>query len=215
MIGVTSYGGYIPRLRMKRMTIFDSVGWLAPAILAIAQGERSVAYWDEDALSMAVEAARDCLIGADRKAIDGVYLCSTTLPYADRLNAGIVATALNLSSAISSADFTSSMRAGTTGMISALDALKAGRRHSILVAAGDKRDTRGGYFYESWFGDGAASVLIGDENVVAEYLGCFTVTYDLADHYRGAGKKYDYMWRSVGCATRGTRSSYRKPSVDC
>ena len=194
MIGVTSYGGYIPRLRMKRMTIFDSVGWLAPAILAIAQGERSVAYWDEDALSMAVEAARDCLIGADRKAIDGVYLCSTTLPYADRLNAGIVATALNLSSAISSADFTSSMRAGTTGMISALDALKAGRRHSILVAAGDKRDTRGGYFYESWFGDGAASVLIGDENVVAEYLGCFTVTYDLADHYRGAGKKYDYMW---------------------
>lgn len=74
MIGVTSFGGYIPRLRLKRMAIFDSVGWLAPAILAVAQGERSVCNWDEDALSMAVEASRDCLNGVDRKTIDGVVL---------------------------------------------------------------------------------------------------------------------------------------------
>jgi len=187
------------------MTIFEQVGWLAPAIMAIAQGERSVCNWDEDALSMAVEAARDCLIGVDRKKVDAVHLCSTTLPYADRQNAGILATALNLGSGTSTADFASSLRSGTTGIIAALDAIAAGRRHSVLVAASDKRQTRGGYFYESWFGDGAASLLLGDENVIAEFLGAHTVTYDLVDHYRGADKKYDYLWeerwvRDVGYA---------------
>ncbi len=194
MIGVTSFGGYIPQLRLKRMTIFESVGWLAPAIMAVAQGERAVCNWDEDSLSMAVEAGRDCLIGVDRSKVDGMYLCSTTLPYADRLNAGVVSTALHLSAKLAGADFTSSVRSGTTGMIAALDAVKAGRRHGVLVTASDKREAKGGYFYESWFGDGAASVLMGDENVVAEFLGSYTVTYDLVDHYRGADKKYDYLW---------------------
>ncbi len=194
MIGVTSFGGYIPRLRLERMAIFESVGWLAPAIMAVAQGERSVCNWDEDALSMAVESSRDCLRGIDRQNVDGVVLCSTTLPYADRQNAGIVATALNLAPSASTMDVTSSVRSGTTGMIAALDAVKAGRRHAMLVTASDKRETLGGYFYESWFGDGAASVLIGDKGVVAEFLGAHSVSYDLVDHYRGADKKYDYLW---------------------
>ncbi len=29
MIGITSYGGYIPRLRLNRMSIFQSMGWFA------------------------------------------------------------------------------------------------------------------------------------------------------------------------------------------
>ena len=30
MIGITSYGGYIPRLRLDRMSIVQSMGWFAP-----------------------------------------------------------------------------------------------------------------------------------------------------------------------------------------
>jgi 3-hydroxy-3-methylglutaryl CoA synthase len=176
------------------MTIYKSVGWFTPAILAVAQGERSVCNWDEDSLSMAVEASRDCLVGVDRDDVDAVYLCSTTLPYADRQNAGIVATALNLSPEISTADVTASQRAGTTGMIAALDAVAANTKKNVLVAATDKRLTKGAYFYEMWFGDGAASVLMGSENVVAEFLGSYSVTYDMADHYRGARKEVDYKW---------------------
>ena len=44
------------------------------------------------------------------------------------------------------------------------------------------------------FGDGAASVLLGSEDVIAEFLGSYSVTYDLVDHYRGAGKRHDYLW---------------------
>ena len=96
MIGIVSYGGYIPRLRLDRMSIYQQIGWLAPAVIMVAQGERSMCNWDEDSLTMAVAATRDCLLGTNKQEVDALYLASTTLPFADRLNAGIVATALNL-----------------------------------------------------------------------------------------------------------------------
>jgi 3-hydroxy-3-methylglutaryl CoA synthase len=194
MIGITSYGGYIPRLRLDRMSIFQSMCWFAPAIVMVAQGERSFCNWDEDSLTMAVAAAQDCLAGKDKQAVDGVYLCSTTLPFADRLNAGILKTTLNLKDNLNAADFTSSLRAGTTALVEALSAVRSGDKHQVLVTATDKRLTKMAYFYEMWFGDGAASLLVGDTDVVVEYLGSYTVTRDFADHYRGADTKYDYMW---------------------
>ena len=194
MIGITSFGAYIPRLRMNRMSIFQAMGWFAPAIIMVAQGERSMCNHDEDSLTMAVAAARDCLVGKDKQSIDAGYLCSTTLPFADRLNAGILATALNLRDDIVTADFTSSLKAGTTGLIAALDGVKAGNRKNILVTATDKRETRPAYFYEMWFGDGAASLLVGDEDVLAEFIGSYSVSYDFVDHYRAADRHFDYMW---------------------
>ena len=194
MIGITSYGAYIPRLRLNRMSIFQAMGWFAPAIIMVAQGERSMCNHDEDSLTMAVAAARDCLIGKDRDAVDAAYLCSTTLPFADRQNAGILATALNLRDDIATADFTSALKAGTTWLLAALDGVKAGSRGSVLVTATDKRETRPAYFYEMWFGDGAASLLVGDRDVIAEFVGSHSVSYDFVDHYRAAGRRFDYMW---------------------
>ncbi len=194
MIGITSYGAYIPRLRLNRMSIFQSMGWFAPAIIMVAQGERSMCYWDEDPITMAVAASRDCLKGMDKTDIKGLFLASTTLPFADRQNAGIVSTALNLKNDIVTSDFTSSQKAGTNALLAALESVKGGDRNKILVTAADKRETKPAYFYEMWFGDGAASVMIGDTDVIAEYKGSYSVSYDFVDHYRGAFKKYDYTW---------------------
>ena len=194
MIGITSYGAYIPRLRLDRMAIFQSMGWFAPAIIMVAQGERSMCNWDEDAITMAVAASRDCLKGKNKQALDGLYLASTTLPFADRQNAGIVSTALNLRSDILTSDFTSAQKAGTNALLAALESVKGGDRRNILVTAADKRETKPAYFYEMWFGDGAASLMIGDTDVIAEYKGSHSVSYDFVDHYRGALNKYDYNW---------------------
>jgi len=192
--GITAYGAYIPRLRLNRLAIYQAMGWFAPALIMVAQGERSMCNFDEDSLTMAVAAARDCLTGMDKRAVDAAYLCSTTLPFADRQNAGIMTTALNLRDDILTADITSSQRAGTTGLIAALDAVRAGSRKQVLLTATDKRLTKPAYFYEMWFGDGAASLLLGDEDVIAEFLGSYSVTHDFVDHYRGADRHYDYMW---------------------
>jgi 3-hydroxy-3-methylglutaryl CoA synthase len=203
MVGITSYGAYLPRLRLDRMAIFQAMGWFAPAVVMVAQGERSMCNWDEDSLTMAVAAARDGLTGMDKSRIDGLYLASTTLPFADRQNAGIAATALNLRSDILTADFTASQKAGTSALIAALDAVRAGDRQHILVAAADRRETRAACFYEMWFGDGAAAVCVGDEHVIAEFLGSHSVAYDFVDHYRGMGKSYDYMWEERWARDQG------------
>jgi len=194
MIGITSYGAYIPRLRLDRMAIFQAMGWFAPAIMMVAQGERSMCNWDEDTITMAVGASRDCLRGQDKDKLNALYLASTTLPFGDRQNAGIVSAALNLRDDMITADYTSSQKAATTALITAFESIKSGERNNILVTASDSRQTRTAYFYEMWFGDGAAALTVGDTNVIAEYKGSYSMSCDFVDHYRGAGKKYDYVW---------------------
>jgi len=194
MIGITAYGGYIPRLRLQRMAVFQAMGWFAPAIMMVAQGERSMCNWDEDTLTMAVAAARDCLVGMDKSKVDALYMCSTTPPFADRQNSGVISTALNLGDNVITADFTASQKVATTAMVTALDALKGGEKKSVLLAAADMRMTKSAYFHEMWYGDGAASLLLGTENVIAECLGSYSVSYDFVDHYRGSMNKYDYNW---------------------
>jgi 3-hydroxy-3-methylglutaryl CoA synthase/NAD(P)-dependent dehydrogenase (short-subunit alcohol dehydrogenase family) len=194
MIGITSYGAYIPRLRLNRMAIVQAMGWFAPAIMTVAQGERSMCNWDEDSLTMAVSAARDCLQGRDKQTLDTVYLASTTLPFADRQNAGILASALNLKDQLACADFTASQKTATTALITALEQVAGGARHDVLVTATDRRETKTAYFYEMWFGDGAAALAVGDTDVIAEFKGSYSLSRDFVDHYRGARNKYDYVW---------------------
>jgi 3-hydroxy-3-methylglutaryl CoA synthase len=78
--------------------------------------------------------------------------------------------------------------------MTALEAVKSGERHNILVAASDSRQTRTAYFYEMWFGDGAAAFTVGDRDVIAEYLGGVSIAADFVDHYRGADRRFDYVW---------------------
>lgn len=194
MTGITSYGAYIPRLRLERMAIFQAMGWFAPALMMVAQGERSMCNWDEDAITMAVAAARDCLRGRNKQELDGLYLASTTMPFADRQNAGIVSAALNLKDNLIAADFAASQKASTTALITALESILSGQRHHLMVAASDRRETRAADFYEMWFGDGAAALMVGDGDVIAEYKGSYSVSHEFVDHYRAADKKYDYVW---------------------
>ena len=44
------------------------------------------------------------------------------------------------------------------------------------------------------FGDAAAALLVGNDDVIAEFKGSYSTTYDFVDHYRGSGAKYDRQW---------------------
>jgi 3-hydroxy-3-methylglutaryl CoA synthase len=197
MTGITSFGAYIPRLRLQRKAIGQANAWFVPAN-AGAKGERSMASWDEDTITMAVEAARDCLPAADpltdRAFVDAAYLASTTMPFSDRQNAGIVARALSLAEDITSLDITSSQRAGTSALIAAFDAVNAGRAKSPLVVASEKPKARAASSAELSNGDAAAAVTLGKENVIAKFVGSHTLTVDFIDRFRGLGEEYDYNW---------------------
>jgi 3-hydroxy-3-methylglutaryl CoA synthase len=190
------------------MSVIKAMGWFAPNLFGAAQGERSMCNWDEDSLTMAVAASQNCLLDTDKSKIDAIYMASTTMPFTDRDNAGVLKAALNLKDNITSADFTTTMKAGTTALITALESLKGGDRHQILVAASDHRRTKSASVQEMRFGDGATSLLVGKENLIAEFLGSYSLSYDFVDHYRGQTTKYDYNWEERWIRDEGYAKIY-------
>lgn len=194
MAGIVSYGGYVPRYRLNRKTIFKTMGWMNPGTIANSKGEKAVANFDEDSVTMAVAAGKDALNGIDPSAVEGLYLASTSLPYKERLNAGIVAAGLGFNDQIRAADFTGGLKAGTTALLSALDAVNAGQQSTVMVAASESRLGQPSSAQEMIFGDAAASLLIGDKDIIAEFKGSYSLTCDFVDHYRGGSAKTDRQW---------------------
>lgn len=194
MVGICSYGGYVPRYRLSRKMIFDAMGWINAANLALARGEKAVANFDEDGLTMAVAAGIDCLSGIDRSQVEGVYFASTTMPFQERQNAGVIAGAFGLNDDVRSADFGGALKSGTTAMISALEAVESDRINNVVVCASDCRLGKMGSPQEMIFGDGAAAFLVGNKDVIAEFKGSYSLTYDFVDHYRGRTAIFDRQW---------------------
>lgn len=195
MVGIISYGGYVPRMRLQRSAIYAANRWFAPGLKGLARGERAIANWDEDSITMAVEAARDCLHGQDTGAIGAVLMASTTLPYTDRQNAGIAKEALNLPDAIAALDIGGSQRAATSMLVQAMHSATAGGG-AVLALASDQRQARPASEAELVNGDAAAAFLVGPDDGIARFIGSHSVTADFVDHYRAAGQAYDYDWET-------------------
>ena len=193
MAGIKSFGAYVPRLRLQREAIGRANVWFDPSLAALARGERSICNWDEDTITMAVEAARDATDAAARQGIDALFLASTTLPFLDRQNAGIVAEALNLKGTLRTMDVAGSQRAGTGGLLSALDAARAGC-DSALVIASEHRRTRVGSRMEMVSGDAAAALVVSNEPGLARLVAAHSCASDFVDHYRMDGVEFDYDW---------------------
>lgn len=204
MIGITGFGAYIPRRRLSRRSIVEANKWFNPALASMAKGERAVCNWDEDVLTMAVEATRDGLNGGAVDDLGAIFLCSTSLPFQDRLNAGILRAALMLPEDALALDVASCLRSGTSGLVGALKMLK-GAPQRILCVASDKRRTKGGSVQELQYGDGAAAIVLGSEGVVAEYIGCGQVAEDFVDHYRTNEMVFDYGWEERWIRDEGYR----------
>jgi len=188
--GILRYGAYVPMRRLQRKAMVAANSWFNSALKSQGKGERAMANWDEDSVTMAVAAARDCLGDFDRGQLGAVHLASTTLPFADRLNAGIVAGALNLAESVAGHDHSASQRAGLSALADALNATGA----PVLVTAAEKRRTKAASPLELSSGDGAAALLVGEGDVVAELVAHANRTVDFVDHYRGDGVAYDYTW---------------------
>lgn len=65
---------------------------------------------------------------------------------------------------------------------------------NVLVTATDRRKTLAASTQELDYGDGAAALLVGKENVLAEFLASATITDDFVDHFRASSAETDYHW---------------------
>ncbi|MDM8000098.1 MAG: hypothetical protein QUS33_08895 [Dehalococcoidia bacterium] len=186
MVGICSYGAYVPLYRLAReIMVLEGKG---------GAGERSVAGADEDALTMAVDAILDCTKGMDRGSIDGLLHASTSSPFAEKQIAAAVAAALDFGDNILTADIGNSLRGGLTAMRMAVDTIKAGSAKKIMVAASDCRLGSPLSAIEANGGDGAAALLVGDKDVIATIEGFYSFSTDFTDTWRPATDRFVHVW---------------------
>ncbi|MFC1907478.1 3-oxoacyl-[acyl-carrier-protein] synthase III C-terminal domain-containing protein [Chloroflexota bacterium] len=183
MAGIAAYGVYVPLYRLGAETI----GWSG-------RGEKAVANYDEDSITMAVAAAMNCLAGRDSSQVDGLYFASTTQPYNEGPSAAMVATAAGLRRDIVSIDFGNSLRAGTTALKLAVDAVKAGAARQILVVAADLRVPVPSSSIEPVLGDGAVALLISDTGVAVSVEDSYALSDEILDYWREDGHGTVRFW---------------------
>jgi len=176
MAGVISYGAYVPRMRLGP----ETKNWPHPT-------ERAATNFDEDAVTMGVAAARECLNGFDRGEVDALYFASTSGPYAEKQSAAIVATAADLRRDVFTVDIAHSLRSGTQALRMALDGVKAGSFGKALVVVSDNRQAPPGSDLEGAGGDAAVALLIGDEDPLLEPEAWRSRPKDILDVWRADG----------------------------
>lgn len=189
MAGIVRYGAYVPHLRLPHVLVAGAWGGGGRQL-----GQKAVANHDEDSLTLAVEAARDCLGDEDRSQVDGLLFATTTSPYLEKQGAALLATVLDLREGIVTADVCNSLRAGTTALELARSLVDAGRARKVLVAAADMRLAHPGSALEPCMGDGAAAFLIGPEPGVARWNTFFSAANEMLDCWRTDQDRFVRTW---------------------
>ena len=187
MIGILSYGAYIPPTRLP----LSVIGGHPPGQ---AGPEKAVAWNDEDAITLGVTAGIHCLAGIDRSNVDMLLFASTTLPFQEKQAAALAARVLDLRRELQTADQTGSTRAGTSALRTAFDAVHAGSASCVLVIASDARLAAPGSSLEARFGDGAAAFLVGDGEAIATLDGFAAIADEVTDVWRSSGDDYVHTW---------------------
>ena len=150
MRGIVSFAAYLPYRRLDRTQIAPFVGQGG------GKGTRTVASFDEDSTTMAVEAARLALRG--REVSPTQVLFGTSFPaYADKTNATAIHAALRLPADALAFDLGASMRSAVGGLLLGLESSAPS-----LVVSADVRTGLPGSGEEAAGGDAAAAIVVGE-----------------------------------------------------
>ena len=186
---VSSIGTYLPRLRLSRAAIAAATGWLSGG--SGGKGARTLAFWDEDALTMAVAAARDCLSHAavDRASVEALTFATTTPVFVTPQSGALVHAALRLNPPCIVQDHGGTPRATLAALHAALE---AGR--PALVAGSDLAIEPAGSAAEQRNGDGGAAILVGVGKPLLRYCGGVSIASPFVERYRAAGNRAPVNW---------------------
>lgn len=185
MRGISSWGAYLPYRRLDKTQIALFVGQGG------GKGTRTVASFDEDSTTMAVEAGRIALRHATATPTQLLF-ASVSPAYADKTNATVVHAALRLDDTALAIDLGSSVRSAMGGLILAL------RSQGVsVVASADIRTGLAGSSEEANGGDAAAAFVIGDDAhapLAAEFIGAASATEEFIDRWRAPGTQRTKTW---------------------
>jgi 3-hydroxy-3-methylglutaryl CoA synthase len=192
MVGIVSYGAYVPMWRLSRAAIHPG-----------GKGEKAICGHDEDSITMAVTATMKSIQDFDRGRIDGLFFATTTSPYLEKMSAPMIALAADLRREVTTADFANSLRAGTAALNAAIDAVKAEQGKKIVVVASDCRQAVPRSALEGICGDGAGALVIGDEEVAVAIENRYSVLDEIMDIWRSHEDRFVRYWEERFTSTEG------------
>src|SRR5207253_8594761 len=111
---------------------------------------------------------------------------------------------------VMTADMGDSLRAGTTALRIAIDAVKAGSAQRVLVVAGETRMAAPRSALEPNLGDGAAAFLVGADDVALAVSASHTVADEIIDVWRAEGDPFVHAWEDRFVVDHGYRANVRE-----
>ncbi len=196
MVGILSVGVHIPVYRLSRDVMAKAWG------VRSLSGERTVAGHDEDSLTMAVNAAFDCIKRRNDE-VNGLFFATTTSPYKEKQAASTIAAALDLPSESCVADITSSLRGATTALKLAMGMVRSQLAKNIIVTASDCRLGTPQSELEQRFGDAAAAIMIGESKPIAIIVDSYSIFDEFFDLWRLDGDTFVRSWEERFTVSEG------------
>ncbi|MGC8992365.1 MAG: hydroxymethylglutaryl-CoA synthase [Thermoplasmata archaeon] len=191
MVGIVSYGSYIPKWRIKTEEIARVWGEDPEDIKSgLMIYSKSVPGPDEDTATISVEALRNAMNRKNVKNIGAVYVGSESHPYAVKPTATIVAEALGLTPNITAADYEFACKAGTAAMQSVMAMVESGMIENGVAIGADTSQGAPGDALEYSAAAGGTAFIIGKENTIADIKVTYSITTDTPDFWRREGQDY-------------------------
>ncbi|MGC8565327.1 MAG: hydroxymethylglutaryl-CoA synthase [Thermoplasmata archaeon] len=191
MVGIVTYGSYIPRFRIKVEEIARVWGEDPEDIKnGLYIYSKSVPGPDEDTATISVESLRNAMARKKPSGVGAIYVGSESHPYAVKPTATIVAEATGFAPEITAADYEFACKAGTAAMQTVMGMVKSGMIKEGVAIGADTSQGAPGDALEYSAAAGGTAFVIGNENVIAEIKATYSITTDTPDFWRREGQDY-------------------------
>ena len=193
-VGIVGFGSYLPYFRLKAKTIAKNWGLSLESNQGLGVEQKAVADFDEDCLTMAVEASKLAIKRAQIKPsqIGAVFCGSESHPYAVKPTGTILGNILGIGNDYYCADLQFACKAGTAGLQIVGAMIEADMIDYGLVVGTDKSQARPGDALEYTAAAGAASFVLGrkKEEIAADLIMTSSFSSDTPDFWRRQGCEF-------------------------
>ncbi len=193
MVGIITYGAYIPRFRIKVEEIARVWGANAAEITGgLGVLEKAVPDYDENTATFSVEAARSALRRrpVDPADIKAVYVGSESHPYAVKPTAVTVGEAIGATPVMTAADYEFACKAGTAAIQTSMGLVSSGMMKYAVAIGADTAQGAPGDALEYTAAAGGAAYVIGNDDPIAVINETCSFTSDTPDFWRREGEDY-------------------------
>jgi len=195
MSGIVAYGTYVPKYRLK---LYEIANMWGKDGLEIEKGlkisEKAVPAFDEDAVTMGIEAGRKAIAMAGIKSteLQSVYFGSESHPYAVKPSSTTLGEYLGVGNNYFAADLEFACKAATAGIQVTLGLINSNEINYGLVVGSDTAQGKPHDALEYTAASAASAYILGKKKseIIADILEMSSFSSDTPDFWRRDGERY-------------------------